>query len=131
MTKPDPRPQAHLPMVRRQSRKDSGDAFMPDPGSDVACMPDELAEALAESFLVSATSGEESSEQALDEVVAEEIGGPFVEDAVLEDIDEIASASGYLEPALGEAPKQPTPPSDSKPRATPSRRRIVAPRGSS
>ena len=39
---------------------------------------DALAEALGEQFLSSATSGEENSEEAMNEEVPEEAGGPFV-----------------------------------------------------
>ncbi len=39
---------------------------------------DDLAEALGEQFLSSATSGEEAGEDAMNEEVAEEAGGPFV-----------------------------------------------------
>lgn len=64
------------PRVQRQPRRDAADAFIPEssPHTD-----DTLAENLAEEFLESATSGEERGEEALNELVSEEIGGPFVE----------------------------------------------------
>jgi hypothetical protein len=60
-------------------RTDRADAFVPDPEDGPAHVDDDLAEALAEEYLNSATSGEETTEEALDQVVPEEIGGPFVE----------------------------------------------------
>ncbi len=62
----------------RHERPDSGDAFMPDPGEGPARMRDDLAEELAEEFLTSATSAEESLTDALDSELPEETGGPFV-----------------------------------------------------
>jgi hypothetical protein len=59
-------------------RRDGGDAFFPDPGGGRAVAPDELAEGLAEGFLASATSGEEQGEEAHEQFVEEELGGPFV-----------------------------------------------------
>ncbi len=51
---------------------------MPDPGEGPARMKDDLAEELAEEFLTSATSAEESLTDALDRELTEEMGGPFV-----------------------------------------------------
>ncbi len=65
--------------ARRRVRKDSGDAFIPDPGAGAAHTDDTLAENLAEEYLESATSGEERGEEAMNELVSEEIGGPFIE----------------------------------------------------
>lgn len=65
--------------TQRRSRKDSGEAFLPDPGAGAAHTNDTLAENLAEEYLESATSGEERGEEALNELVTEEIGGPFIE----------------------------------------------------
>jgi hypothetical protein len=63
-----------------RGRTDDGAAFFPDPGSGPIRAPDELAELAAEEFLQSATSGEEVGEDVRDEIVTEELGGPFVED---------------------------------------------------
>jgi hypothetical protein len=63
-------------------RKDDGRAFMPDPESGHARSSDTLAEGLAESFLASATSGEEQVEDVLNALVAEELGGPFLEESL-------------------------------------------------
>jgi hypothetical protein len=59
-------------------RRDAGDAFFPDPAGGRAFAPDELAEELAEEFLAAATSGEGQGEEAHEQFVDEEVGGPFV-----------------------------------------------------
>jgi hypothetical protein len=59
-------------------RRDGGSAFVQDPSEGNPYARDDLAEALAESFVASATSGEHT-EQALDDFVDEELGGPFLE----------------------------------------------------
>ena len=64
--------QAHV------GRMDDGNAFLPDPGSGPAHTKVDLAEQLAEQFLVSATSAEEAGQEDLDSEMAEERGGPFV-----------------------------------------------------
>ena len=73
-------------------RADDGEAFFPDPGSGPTCVPDELAELVAEEFLSSATSAEEVSEDVRDEFLSEELGGPFLEDRasmeLVNDVDE-------------------------------------------
>ncbi len=68
----------HKAAPRKHVRPDSADAFIPDPGDGPARIKDDLAEELAEEFLTSATSAEESLPDALERVVPEETGGPFV-----------------------------------------------------
>lgn len=63
----------------RRGRSDDANAFMPDPEDGPARISDDLAESLAEEYLQAATIGNEVAEDDLDEVVPEEIGGPFVE----------------------------------------------------
>jgi hypothetical protein len=63
---------------RPSRRADDADAFLPDPEDGPARTRDDLAQELAEDFLRSATSGEYVSEDALDQEVPEESGGPFV-----------------------------------------------------
>jgi len=70
----------HKNAAPRRRRSDDADAFLPDPGSGPIRAPDELAEMVAEEFLQSATSAEEATEDVRDELVTEELGGPFVED---------------------------------------------------
>lgn len=67
---------AHKPAS--QGRSDTADAFFRDPGEGPARAPDDLAEELAEAFLSSATTGQEQGEEAHEQFVDEEIGGPFV-----------------------------------------------------
>jgi hypothetical protein len=62
----------------RHGRSDSGRAFLPDLGDGPARAKDELAEELAEEFLKSATSAEESFPETLEAAQPEEEGGPFV-----------------------------------------------------
>lgn len=52
---------------------------MPDPEGGPALINDTLAESLAEEYLQSATRGEDAVEDAMDAIVPEELGGPFVE----------------------------------------------------
>jgi hypothetical protein len=62
------------------SRKDDGNAFLPDPQQGGrARTSDDLAEVLGEEYVSSATAGEDVNEDVRDEVVPEELGGPFVE----------------------------------------------------
>ena len=62
----------------KHARRDAGDAFFPDPGEGRALAPDDLAEELAEGFLMSVTTGQEQGAEAHEQFVWEEIGGPFV-----------------------------------------------------
>jgi hypothetical protein len=62
----------------RGGGSDHAHAFFPDPRTGPARVSDDLAEALAEGYLVSATSAEESGEEAHELQVEEETGGPFV-----------------------------------------------------
>src|SRR4051812_17702514 len=83
-------------------RTDDADAFMPDPGDGPAHIKDDLAESLAEEYLQSATRGSEADDDALDGVVPEEIGGPFVETSAAEefanDVDEANPLDAEAEP---------------------------------
>jgi hypothetical protein len=67
------------PTPRRSTRSDSADAFFPDPQGGPARAPDDLAESLAEDFVASATSGDNVDDEVMNQVVSEEIGGPFIE----------------------------------------------------
>jgi len=66
------------PRRPRSRRADDADAFLPDPEGGPARAGDDLAQELAEEFLMSATSGEYVGEDVLDQEVPEESGGPFV-----------------------------------------------------
>jgi|SRR3954468_25042753 hypothetical protein len=73
------RPEIPPPDPEHIRRQDRADAFMRDPEDGPAVIEDDLAETLAEEYLHAATSGEDMTEDVLDQVVSEEIGGPFVE----------------------------------------------------
>jgi hypothetical protein len=64
---------------RRPFRRDSGDAFLPDPASGTyISVPD--AESVAEEFIASATSADCVLEDARNELSMDELGGPFIEE---------------------------------------------------
>jgi hypothetical protein len=68
------------PPVAKRPPPDDGHAFLPDPrDSGQARTRDEIAETLAEEFVTSATSAEETAPDLRDEFTVEEVGGPFVE----------------------------------------------------
>lgn len=81
----DLEPRTPLVAPGRRGRSDSGDAFIPDPESGPAHTDDDLAETLAEDFVRSATTGEDAEDETMDQIVPEEIGGPFVETAASEE----------------------------------------------
>ena len=82
-------------------RSDDGNAFMPDPEGGPARIQDDLAENLAEDYLQAATQGMEVEEDH-DQIVPEEIGGPFVEttaaDEFAHDTDEANPEDAAREP---------------------------------
>ena len=90
----------------RRDRSDDANAFMPDPEGGPARIPDDLAESLAEEFLSSATSGETAREDLQDEVVPEELGGPFVESTAEQ---EFASGTDASNPEDAEREPLPRP----------------------
>jgi hypothetical protein len=61
----------------KHERSDGGDAFIPE-SAQISGAVDDLAELLGEEYLREA-SGDESDDGARDDVVPEELGGPFVE----------------------------------------------------
>jgi len=74
---------------------------MPDPEDGPARIRDDLAENLAEDYVQAATQGREVEED-LDQIVPEEIGGPFVETTAAEefahDTDEANPEDASREP---------------------------------
>ena len=58
-------------------RRDDADAFLPDPAEGNKLSADD-AESFAEEFIASATTAEPVQQEAEDEVVDEEQGGPFL-----------------------------------------------------
>jgi hypothetical protein len=90
---------------RGQGRTDDANAFFPDPDGGPAHVSDDLAESLAEDFVQSAVSGQEGDERHQDEVVPEELGGPFVETTAEE---EFAAGSDDSNPPDGDKEAVPT-----------------------
>ena len=87
---------------RASRRTDDANAFIPDPDGGPAHTNDDLAETLGEGFVEAATTGEDVDDEVLDQVVSEEIGGPFIEsDATREmasGIDEANPEDAEVEP---------------------------------
>jgi hypothetical protein len=84
-------------MNTRRKRSDDAHAFLPDPGDGPAKVDDDLAENLAEEFIVAVTSAEEPGEDVRDEVVPEEMGGPFLEVPASDEFDGKPDASNPLD----------------------------------
>jgi hypothetical protein len=82
----------------RVLRADSADAFIrhPDEGGGMNT-DDDLAQTLAEEFVRTATSGEDQTEEALDQMVPEDIGGPFVETGAEEEFADGVDESNPLD----------------------------------
>ena len=82
-------------------RSDDANAFMPDPEDGPARIRDDLAENLAEDYVQAATQGMEVEEDH-DQIVPEELGGPFVETSAAEefalDTDEANPEDASREP---------------------------------
>ena len=76
-------------------RHDSAAAFLPEPDGGRLVAPDDLAELLAEDFVMGATSGNDADNDEHEEVVPEELGGPFVETAAS---DEFAGGTDESNP---------------------------------
>jgi len=68
-------------MKKRRSitRHDRANAFVAEPETNEGPAPDDLAEYLGESFLASATGGDDSDAALHDEMDIDELGGPFIE----------------------------------------------------
>ncbi len=96
------RPTMMAPPAVFRGRSDDGNAFMPDPEDGPAVIQDDLAESLAEDFLEAATRGEEVAEDVREQIVPEELGGPFLETSALEefanDIDGANPVGAFAEP---------------------------------
>jgi hypothetical protein len=80
----------HAPK-RPSSRRDFGEAFLPDPSSGDK-LPASDSEWLAAEMIAGATSGEFVGEDARNELSIEEFGGPYVaEAAVVYDPDDVTT----------------------------------------
>ena len=93
------------PARHNHHRTDDANAFMPDPEGGPATIADDLAENLAEEYLQGATQGSDAEED-LDQVVPEEIGGPFIETSAAE---EFAHDTDEANPLEAEAEPLPRP----------------------
>ena len=87
-------------------RSDDANAFMPDPEGGPARISDDLAENLAEEFVDAATRGDGADDAAIDGVVSEEIGGPFLETSAA---DEFAHDTDAANPPDAEREPLPRP----------------------
>ncbi len=67
-----------MPTRKDPKRPDAADAFVPEPTEGGGKLPADDAESFAEEFIVSATTAEPVQQEAEDEVVEEEHGGPFL-----------------------------------------------------
>lgn len=65
--------------TRSITRHDRANAFIAEPETKEGPAPDDLAEYLGESFLSSATGGDDSDAVLHDEMDIDELGGPFIE----------------------------------------------------
>lgn len=61
------------------ARSDSANAFLPDPSEASGPVADDLAEYLGENFVAAATGSDDGGEILQQDLVAEELGGPFIE----------------------------------------------------
>lgn len=68
----------HHEVDQRPSRVDDGNAFVPDTNGQLRPLAASDAESFAEEFIGSATHGGSIREDANDEVVEDEVGGPFI-----------------------------------------------------
>jgi hypothetical protein len=73
----DAAPDAAPKAVRADGRQ--GEAFIPDPNRTHQPVPDDLAEYLGESFVAAAVTGDDVATETQNELVPEELGGPFVD----------------------------------------------------
>jgi hypothetical protein len=95
-----PKKKNHLVAPASVGRSDEGTAFLPDPYDGTgapAFTGQNLAETLAEEFVASATTAEESTEGHRDEMQTEELGGPFTETSAQEEFATEPDASNPLD----------------------------------
>jgi hypothetical protein len=87
-------------MTFQRKHRDGASAFLPDPRDGIRVrVRDDLALSLAEGFVISATSAEGSGETKRDEVLPEEIGGPFLEVSAGPELDLEPDASNPIDGA--------------------------------
>lgn len=80
------RPAFNPNLSRGLKRSDSAEAFLPDPSEGPVRMDDDMAEMFGEDFVLSATTGGgDAAEGQLEQIVDEELGGPFLETSASEE----------------------------------------------
>src|SRR4051812_41648487 len=88
---------------RVAERSDSAEAFVPEPDGRSGPVNDDLAEYLGEIFVATATGADDGGGVLQDEVVVEELGGPFVETDAGDEFGASRSARSLDEPGAPEA----------------------------
>jgi hypothetical protein len=93
-------------LAREQAKRhDTADAFMRENPNGPQHAPDDLAEELAEEFLLSATRAEETHANIDDDDLPEDLGGPFIETSA---DTELASGIDETNPIDAEPAELPT-----------------------
>jgi hypothetical protein len=107
--RPKPRDAQPTPRKRGGERSDDANAFVPDPlEANRPGIPEADAESFAEEFITSATAAEPVEEDARDEVVDEEQGGPFLIETVEEEtIDAADIGDGDAPPGEPDRARRP------------------------
>jgi len=88
---------------RTVERSDTADAFVPEPDGRSGPVADDLAEYLGEIFVATATGGDDGGGVLQEDVVLEELGGPFVETAPGDEFGSTRRARFGDEPGAPEA----------------------------
>lgn len=71
---------------RTGPRKDDANAFLPDPDGGPIKSNGDAGDEMTEDFLRAATSGQDEAEEVRNQVLSEEIGGPFVTSTASQEI---------------------------------------------
>ena len=84
-------------------RSDAADAFVPEPDGRLGPVNDDLAEYLGEIFVATATGADDGAGVLQDDVVVEELGGPFLETDAGDEFGDTRRARAMNEPGAPEA----------------------------
>jgi len=84
-------------------RSDTADAFVPEPDGRSGPVNDDLAEYLGEIFVATATGSDDGGGVLQEDVVLEELGGPFVETAAGDEFGATRSGRSPDDPGDPEA----------------------------
>ena len=88
---------------RAVERSDAADAFVPEPDGRSGPVNDDLAEYLGEIFVANATGSDDGGGVLQEDVVLEELGGPFIETAAGDEFGTTRRARSPEEPGAPEA----------------------------